>query len=136
MLFLLIAIAPIIYLIIRYRLFEVKTTVQLNLWQIVAILFFGIVITTIGYYCVSALKTKYFWWKQIVVGVVKLIIPLSIALVITTWLSNNINILKEFLIVTIICESIAIVINPLPKWCFENNIEGLVEIGDKVFHRN
>lgn len=30
---------------------------------------------------------------------------------------------------------IAIVINPFPKWCFDNNVEGLVEIGDRIFHR-
>jgi len=126
----------VIYLIIRHNLFDVKTRVQLNLWQIVAILFLGIILTTICYYCVAALKTRYFWWKQIIVGLVKVIIPLSIALAITIWLENNVAILKEFLIVTIFCESIAIVVNPFPKWCFDNNVEGLVEIGDKVFHRN
>jgi len=51
-------------------------------------------------------------------------------------MAENLSVLKEFLLVTIGCESVAIVVNPFPKWCFENNIEGLVEIGDRIFHRS
>ena len=93
------------------------------------------VLSVIAYYCIASLKTKYFWWKQILVGTVKVILPLIAALFVATWLADNMAIMKEVLIVIIVCEAVAIVVNPFPKWCFENNIEGLVEITDKVFHR-
>ena len=95
----------------------------------------AVVTSVIIYYCVALIKTKYFWWKQIVVGFAKVILPLIICYVGVTWLANNIKLLQEFLIITICCESIAIVVNPFPKWCFENNVDGLVEISDKIFHR-
>ena len=80
-------------------------------------------------------KTKYFWWKQILVGFAKVILPLIVCYAGLTWLAHNVELLKEFVLVTIGCESIAICVNPFPKWCFDNNIEGLAEISDKVFHR-
>lgn len=104
--------------------------------MIIAIAVLVGVLSAIGYYCVASLKTKYFWWKQIVIGFVKVLLPLGLALFIVIWLAENMKIMEEVLIVIICCEAVAIVINPLPKWCFDNNIEGLVEIGDKVFHRD
>lgn len=61
--------------------------------------------------------------------------PLAAGYFIVNWFAENMAILKEVLIVVMCCEAVAIVINPFPKWCFENNINGLVEIGDKIFHR-
>ncbi len=87
------------------------------------------------YYCIASLKTKYFWWKQILVGFAKVILPLIVCYFIVTWLAENMAILKEVLLVVIAFESVAIIVNPFPKWCFDNNIEGLVEIGDKIFRR-
>lgn len=133
--FLATSLAPVVYLIVRFNLFQTKTMFQLNLWSVIAIIILGSVLSVIGYYCVAALKTKYYWWKQIVSGFVKVIVPLLIAYAGVSWLADNIKMLQEFLLITLACEAVAIVVNPFPKWCFDNNIEGLVEISDKIFHR-
>ena len=64
-----------------------------------------------------------------------MICPLVLCLAIVTWLGDNITLIKEALYVIIPCEAIAIVINPFPKWCFDNNIDGIGEILDKVKNR-
>lgn len=61
--------------------------------------------------------------------------PLVLFLAILVWLGDNIHLLKEALYVIIPCEAVGIVLNPFPKWCFENNIEGLGEIFDKITKR-
>lgn len=61
--------------------------------------------------------------------------PLVLFLAILVWLGDNIHLLKEALYVIIPCETVGIVLNPFPKWCFENNIEGLGEIFDKITKR-
>ena len=134
--FLACSLSPAIYLIIRFNLFEKKNMVEMNLWLVLAVIVFASVLSVIIYYCVSAIKTRYFWWKQLLVGFVKVILPLIVLLAVTTWLSNNISLFKEFIIVTICFESLAIIINPFPKWCFDNNVDGLAEITDKLFHRD
>lgn len=133
--FLTAALAPVVYLIVRFNLFQTKSEIQINLWTIVAVIVLVGVLSTIIHYCIASLKTKYFWWKQILVGFVKVILPLILILFVVTWLAENMVIMQEVLKVIILCEAVAIVINPFPKWCFDNNIDGLVEITDKLFHR-
>lgn len=66
----------------------------------------------------------------------RLILPLTLLLVILIWLGDNVNMIKESLYIIIPCELVAIVVNPLPKWCFDNNVEGLSEIADKILNKN
>ena len=82
------------------------------------------------------MKAKYSLFKQILQGIIKLIMPLTILLVTFIWLGDNINIVKEALYIIIPCELVAIVINPLPKWAFDNNVEGISEIADKILSKN
>lgn len=133
--FISLALAPAIYLIVKFSLFKPKEMVEINLWLILALIVFAAVLSVLIYYCVSALKTKYFWWKQILVGFAKVILPLTVLYAALTWMSENVDLLKEFILITILCEGGAIVVNPFPEWCFNNNVDGLAEIADKVFHR-
>lgn len=94
----------------------------------------GVVSVLIKFY-LDGMKTKYSLVKQILEGVIKLILPLSLFLIIIIWLGDNIDMIKEALYVIIPCELVAIVVNPLPKWCFDNNIEGISEIADKILHK-
>ena len=93
----------------------------------------GITIKILISFYLEGMKTKYSIWKQIITGVSKLILPLLTLLVLLVWLKDNIGLLIETLAVLIPCELIAIIINPLPKWCFYNNVEGIGEIADRIF---
>ena len=81
------------------------------------------------------MKTKYSLFKQILQGVIKLILPLLLFLIILIFMKDNIKLMIESLLVIIPCEIIAIVVNPLPKWCFENNVNGIIAITDKIFRK-
>lgn len=101
----------------------------------------AVIITLIKYY-ISGLKTRYSRIKQVLEGFIKVIIPILILLglviwfkVEAEWILSQTNILIELLLVFLVSEGIAIVINPLPKWAFDNNVEGLSEIADKIFNK-
>ena len=94
----------------------------------------GVVSVLIKFY-LEGMKCKYSLFKQILQGVIKLILPLTLLLVSLIWLGDNVNMIKEALYVIIPCEFVAIVVNPLPKWCFDNNIEGISEIADKILSK-
>lgn len=154
-------VIPVTYLIIKYDLFITKettevitTTTRTTKIGLVGIFVFVIVLIVasalIKFY-LEGMKTKYSMTKQVVLGIIKLIVPLFIMLVVVweigtiinkinlnaveEWLAttkNSIKELKESIIFVIPCEAIAIVINPLPKWCFDNNIDGLTGIAQKI----
>lgn len=124
-------IIPFLYLTIRFNLWTSgsdNNSLKIGLWGVIALgVFMGTIIYLIHIY-LSSLKTKYSYLKQVLEGFCKVIIPLVIGLALCVWLKDNINLMIETLAILIVCEGVAIFINPLPKWCFDNNVEGLQEI--------
>lgn len=125
-------VAPIAYLIIRYGLFKSTSGLGVNLAGLISAgIMLGVGAVLIKYY-IESMKTKFSYAKQILMGVLKLILPLFVFLLVLIWLGDNLYILKESLIVIIPCELVAVIVNPFPKWCFENNIDGLGMIYEKI----
>ena len=129
-------IAPCIYLIVRFNLFTQASKLQIGFWGFVVFGIIIIVINILANMYLEGLKTKWHIGKQIVSGFCRFILPMVLVLLIITWLRDNLSYIIEALYVIIPCECVAIIVNPLPKWCFENNVEGLGEIVDKVFKRD
>lgn len=128
-------VIPVSYLIGKFDLFTPTSKLQIGLWGIICLgIIFGVIGTLIKYY-LDGLKTKYSYFKQILRGFYKLICPLIIVLVSLVFLKDNIDLIIEALLVITPCEVVAILVNPLPKWCFENNVEGIGEITDKIFFK-
>lgn len=132
---------PIGYIAIRCKLWQQTTTI--SFWFIVLILIIMLFATVLIKYYIDGMKTKYSYFKQILVGVVKVLLPLGTILLIAVWykgkaewLVEHTNLFIEILTITLVSEAIAIVVNPLPKWAFDNNVEGLVEITDKILHKD
>lgn len=124
---------PIAYLIIKFDMFQQATRFGMaELLCVLIVISLGVVLLK---YYVSGMKTKYSYLKQIIMGIIKTIIPLLAILIVIVWCHNNIEILEEFLFIVIPSEFIAIFVNPLPKWAFENNIDGLSEIATKIFDK-
>ena len=129
-------IAPCVYLIVRFDLFRSTSKLQIGLWGCVM---FGIIIavvTVLIKFYLDGMKNRYSYFKQLVQGLISLILPLTLVLVILIYLRDNIDLIIEALYVFIPCEIVAICVNPLPRWCYENNVEGIGEIADKIFKRN
>lgn len=128
-------IAPVTYMVVRFHLFQTTTKLQVGFAGIIVIgILIGIISVLIKFY-LDGMKYKYSIVKQILQGIIKLILPLTLLLTIFIWLGDNVYLVKEALYVFIPCELVAIVVNPLPKWCFDNNVEGISEIADKIFKK-
>lgn len=157
-------IIPITYIIIKYNLFVVKeeiTTItrsersmKIGLLGVMVIgVFIGVIGVLLAYW-LKGLKTKFSIAKQIILGAVKLILPLCLVLLIVQLIYNKMCLIdyqklinwfeaikvslqeiKDALLIIILCESIAIVINPLPRWCFDNNIDGLTGIAKQILQK-
>ena len=133
-------VAPIVYIYTRCSLW--KQTTQVSFWFVVLIIIVVVVVAVLIKYYLDGMKTKYSYLKQILEGVVKVILPLASVLFIAIWFKGkaewlvaNTNLFIEILLVVLASESIAIVINPLPRWAFDNNVDGLVQITDKILHK-
>lgn len=128
-------VVPCSYLIIRFHLFTQTSAMQLGIWGIICIGIIFLSISVLIKFYLDGMKHKYSYFKQILSGIVKLILPMGVILLLCTWLKDNMSQLIEVLYVLLPCEFGAILVNPLPKWCFDNNVEGLGEIYDKVMSR-
>lgn len=125
-------ICPCAYLIWKFDLFTQTTSMQFGVWGIVML---GIMCSVCGVlikFYLDGMKMKYSLMKQIMQGFISLAMPLLLALLILTWLKDNIDLVIHSLWVILPCEIVAIIVNPLPKWCFENNVQGIGEIADRV----
>lgn len=133
-------IAPITYVSIRCKLFSTKTTI--SVWFIIVLGVVLAIVSLIIKYYLDGMKTKYSIFKQILEGFIKVILPITFVLISVVWFKSkmewivsNVNLMIEILSIILGCEVIAVIVNPLPKWAFENNVDGLVQITDKIFHK-
>ncbi len=133
-------VAPMVYVSIRCGLFKSKQSI--SVWFIIVL---GVVLSVVSLiikYYLDGMKTKYSLMKQLLEGFIKVVLPIAFVLVAVVWFKSkmewivsNVNLMIEVLSVILGCETIAIVVNPLPKWAFNNNVDGLVQITDKIFHK-
>lgn len=128
---------PMVYLIIRYNLFSVNVSSNrvIGFWGVVVIGILACSLMVLVKFYLEGMKCKWSWTKQILEGFIKLIVPLVVLLVVFVWLGDNVVQIKEALYVTIPCEAVAVCVNPLPKWAFDNNVEGIGDIAESVFKR-
>lgn len=112
---------PAGFLIWRFKLFEKVSKVSIGGWGIVAVIFVAV-------FFISMLKAirkgmPFSITTQIIEGLCKLIIPLIIACTCIYFMQDLMKEMYQFLLVLIVCETIAIVVNPIPQWAHENKIE-------------
>lgn len=115
--------APIVYLAIAYGLFTCKggTSAQLSGWGTVAVVFAGAMLIAIVMQARSTLPKGTFA-RQCVDGALALI-PLLCAILVIHAVKSNMDGFEKFLIVTFVCEALAVPANPLPHWGLQNHIE-------------
>lgn len=119
---------PVIYIMCRFKPFTASESTQVGFagFIVLLILLIGIAVL-IGFY-LEGMKTKYSFLKQVMSGIVKVILPIVGLLCLCWGLSKYLEELLEILIMLIPFEFLAILVNPLPKWAFDNNVEGLGNI--------
>lgn len=130
-------ILPFVFIAWRYDIFrvekEVSAKVSLTGWGFVAI----IIAFFFFKYCYKILKASmpYSYTYQIINGVLKVILPLVLTYMVVSGIANSINLFKQALVITIICETLAIIINPFPKYLHDKGLEKTEDIMDLFINK-
>lgn len=115
------AILPFLFLAWRFELFKKVSKISIGGWGLVGIIFVFLFTTS----TIKKIKNgmPYSYAKQILDGVAKVILPLILAAFCVYYMQDLMKELFQFFCIVIVCELIAIFVNPLPQWEHENNIE-------------
>lgn len=114
---------PFIFIVWRFDLFKSVSKVQIGGWGILAIILVIAFVFVVIRYVKMAINAKYSLTAQVLGGVCKIILPLVAVTVILWCVRNEIELLLQVLGCIILCELIAIPLNPLPKWAYEQQKE-------------
>ena len=118
-------VLPFVFIGWRYDIFrvhnDINPRVSLTGWGFLAI----IIVFLFVRYCMNILKHSipFSMTYQVLNGIIKVILPLLLLLFVVNALENSIALFKQALVVTIICEGVAIPINPFPKFMHDKGIE-------------
>ena len=129
-------VIPVGFIAWRYDLFDKVGKVQLSGWGLIAI----IIIFAFLYVLTKYIRAGFVEWsmtKQIVDGVVKVLIPLGALLALCISLRNSLDIFIQALSCVLLSEVIAIPINPFPQWVWEKSkgrFEGMVDFVANKFN--
>lgn len=112
---------PLVFLIWRFNLFKKVSQLSIGGWGMVAIIFIGVFFIKM----MKAIRKglPFSFGTQILEGMFKVTIPLLIATVIVYVMQNCVEQMFQFFFVLLFCETIAMIINPIPQWAHENKIE-------------
>lgn len=126
-------VAPFAFIAWRFGLFASATKASLSGWGIVGIL----IIFFFLRYVYSILRSgiPYSFITQILAGVFKIIVPLLLMYVALNVIGRNIDQFMQVIVCVILCEIVAIPINPLPKYMHDNNIEKVESLMDTFWKK-
>ena len=114
-------ILPFTFIAWRYELFAKVDEISLTGWGIIGIL----IVAIFCIYVLNAIKKgmPYSMFTQVVNGILKVEMPLVLVYLTLSNIQSTIDLFMQCLICVIVCEAIAIPINPLPKW-IKDNLKG------------
>lgn len=119
-----VAVVPIITIVDKYDLVK-NSPLKYTGWGIIAWVIVFVVIMVILSYVLKIMKWS--MTKQVLTGIMVVIVPLIFLLGLTNMIANNVANIKYILIVSAISEFIAIPLNPFPKMIYEKNIKDIKE---------
>ena len=116
---------PFAFIAWRYGIFKEQTAIALNGWGVLGIVILIVFFITLAGYIRKGIKPGYF--KQCASGFCKVVLPLLAILLILEGIKSDIELFEKALCVTIVCELVAIPINPFPQWLEERRKEQNLE---------
>lgn len=118
-------ILPVLFIGWRYDLFKKVGTLQLSGWGLIGVVILFIFLRALVKY-VKAGFTEWCMLKQILNGVIKVLLPIGALLGLCVGIRANLDYFIQALGLVLICETIAIPINPFPEWVY-NKTKGKFE---------
>lgn len=113
-------VIPVAFIGWRYNLFSKVSSVSLSGWGLIAVvIIFAFLIVVVKY--VKAGFVEWTMTKQVINGVMKVLVPLGTILAICISIRSNIDMFIQAMSCTLVCEAVAIPINPFPKWVYEKS---------------
>lgn len=113
---------PFSYIAVEYGLFGTKEQhTTLSGWGVVALIFVAIMLISIFRQTMKGLPYGSMA-RQCITGYTALI-PLFFAILLIHSIKNSMESFERFLIIVLVCEAIAVPINPLQRWAMENHID-------------
>ena len=113
-------VVPVFFIGWRYDLFKKVGSLQLSGWGLIAI----VIVFVFLYVVVKYIRAGFVEWsmtKQIINGVVKVVLPLGVVLAVAIAIRNNLDVFIQALSCTLMSEVIAIPINPFPEWVWKRS---------------
>ena len=114
-------VAPFVYISVEFGIFSEQTSRSLSGWGIIAVFFLmicGIILLNM----VRKSMRKGTMWRQCFDGAFALLPILCIIFALET-IKNNVSDFQKFLIFLVVCEAIAVPINPFPKWDMQHGMD-------------
>ena len=119
-------LVPVAFICWRYGIFHKAGSIKfsgLTLVSIIVLFFFARAL--IGY--IRAGLVGWSMFKQVLNGVIKVLIPIATVLLIANSMRNSLNYFVQALCVVLVSEAIAIPINPFPEWLAKRQSEMKLE---------
>ncbi len=121
--FLFAAILPFLFLVWRFELFQPNSKVNFGGWGMIGVILIFIVLMVMVRYVRQVVSVKNVFAAQCLNGVCRVVLPLT-AVLVTFWvIRNELDIFIQFLGCLIVCELIAIPLNPMPEWVAQHQSE-------------
>lgn len=112
-------IIPICFIGFRFELFSKKAELALSGWGVIVVIIAAIFLFVFLKYIKLGLSKKHNLFIQCLNGILKITLPLIIVFVVLYNIKNNLEYFMQALGCIILCETIAIPINPMPQWVYE-----------------
>lgn len=113
-------VIPVCFIGWRFDLFSKVSGLKLSGWGLIAI-----VITFVFLYAiVKYIRAGFVEWtmlKQIINGIVSIVIPLGVLLALCVAMKNSLDVFIQALSCVLVSEIIAIPLNPFPKWVWDKS---------------
>lgn len=115
------AIIPVAFLIWRFELFHKVSDIKLSGWGLITIIFIVIFFSKLIKTAKKGLP--YSQTVQIFNAISSVFLPLFLVTMCLSMMEGLMKQLFQFVLVLAICETAASMINPIPIWAYQNNIE-------------
>lgn len=131
-------VIPVLFIGFRYDLFRKASSLQLSGWGIIAV----IIIAVFLYVLTKYIRAGFGQWsfvKQIIDGIIKVVLPFATVLAISISVRNNLDAFIQSLSCVLISEVIAIPVNPFPEWVAkktQGRFESMVDfVADRFYNK-
>lgn len=128
-------VLPFLFIAFRFDLFKKASAVSFSGWGIIGIIILAIFLIVLVRYIKKGFSSKNVFLEQCINGVCRVIIPLVALFVIIKVSVANLENFLEALGCTILCETVAIPLNPFPAWIKKNQTEDVLEAVKKVVNK-